>query len=178
MPLANEAMASLAFADAEKNFDEFKHMNLKINVKNAADTKPFAKSFTEKTDKSKAVRKEFEQVVVTYKVAEFALASLYYIGDIYRDIIRAIVETPVPNGLTNDQRQLYKEALKEKTLPIEDQAVEAYRNCVKRANELGIYNRWSVKAADRLHEYRPGRVPGHRRDARKTARKGRAGECV
>ena len=159
MPLANDAMASLAFAEAEQNFNEFKKMNLKINVKNLADTKVFAKSFKDKGDKSLQARKQFEQVVVTYKVAEYALASLFYIGEIYRDIVRALIETPVPNGLTNDQKQLYKEALKEKTLPIEDQAVEAYRNCVKRANELGIYNRWSVKALDRLHEYRPDEFP-------------------
>jgi TolA-binding protein len=159
LPLANEAMASLAFLDAEANFSEYKKLGLRINVKNAADTKVFEKSYKEKTLKVQDVRKRFEGVVVTYKVAEYALAALFYIGESYREFSRALVETPVPNGLTNDQKQLYKEALKQQTLPIEDQAVDAYRNCVKRANELGIYNRWSVKSLDRLHEYRSDEFP-------------------
>jgi hypothetical protein len=45
--------------------------------------------------------------------------------------------------------------LKSKAAPTEEQAVEAYRVCVQKANDLGVYNKWSVKAFDQLQKLRP-----------------------
>ena len=35
------------------------------------------------------------------------------------------------------------------------QAAEAYRICVDKANELGVYNKWSIRALDKLQSMRP-----------------------
>lgn len=155
MGRVNEALASLALARAEIEFAEYKRMNFK----NPENVKAFKKSFEDKGARAKATRKTFEQVIVMYREPEQTLASLYYMAEIVRDIIRAFTETPLPKGLTNEQRELYKEELRAQTLPFEEQAIEAYKACVQKANDLGVYNRWSVKALERLHDYRPDEFP-------------------
>ena len=43
--------------------------------------------------------------------------------------------------------------------PIEELAVEAYKLCVNKANELGLYNKWSVRSLDQLQKLRPQDYP-------------------
>ena len=50
---------------------------------------------------------------------------------------------------------MLRNQLKEKALPIESQAIEAYRVCVAKAYELGVYNQWSSRALLRLQQLRP-----------------------
>jgi cellulose synthase operon protein C len=151
MPKVNEALALIGLDEAQVEFGEYKRMNFK----SPENVKAFKKSLDDKAAKLKTVKKTFEGIIVTYKDAETTLAALYYMAEGLRDFIRAFNETPLPKGLTEDQKALYKEELKAQTLPFEEQAIEAYKACVKKANDLGVYNRWSVKALERLHDYRP-----------------------
>ncbi len=155
MPQVNEGLAQMALDEAQIEFAEYKRMNLK----NPENIKAFKKSLEEKSAKAKAVKKTFENIILTYKEAEQTLAALYFMAEVVRDVIRAISETPLPKGLTADQKELYKEELRGQTLPFEEQAIEAYKACVQKANDLGVYNRWSVKALERLHDYRPEEFP-------------------
>jgi TolA-binding protein len=164
MPLANEGLAALALQDAEIEFAEYKRMNFK----NPENEKAFKKSLEDKLNRMKQVKKTFENVIIVYREADQTLASLYYIAETVRDVIRAFNETPVPArvqvegkwiALNAELKEMYKEKLKAETLPFEEQAIEAYRACNKKANDLGVYNRWSVKALERLHDYRPDEFP-------------------
>src|SRR5690606_27150167 len=91
--------------------------------------------------------KERDALIARYKavveigVAEWALASLFQIGEAYRDSIQKFIDAPVPDKimgekLTGEQKDLLREQLKQEASPIEELAVEAYRVCVQKANEL------------------------------------------
>lgn len=43
--------------------------------------------------------------------------------------------------------------------PQEETALEAYRLCVTKASELGVYNRWTVRSLEQLHKLRPEEYP-------------------
>ncbi|MCC6810624.1 MAG: tetratricopeptide repeat protein [Deltaproteobacteria bacterium] len=164
MPYVNEGLAALALIQAEGEFAEYK----RLNFKDPGNEKAFKKSLDEKLERLKKVKKTFESVIITYKEPDTTLAALYYMAESLRDVIRAFNETPIPKEvtvegkkikLTDELKEMYKEKLKAETLPFEEQAIEAYKACNKKANDLGVYNRWSVKALERLHDYRPDEFP-------------------
>jgi TolA-binding protein len=104
------------------------------------------------------------QAVAAVGVSEWALAALYQIGAAYDDSIEKLLHAPIPDKipgykLTHDDKALLRQKLQEMAQPIQALAVEAYKLCVTKANELGVYNTWSVRALDKLQRLRPEAFP-------------------
>lgn len=102
--------------------------------------------------------------IVEIGVAEWALAALFQIGNAYQDSIDALLKAPIPDKipgykLTDEDKGMLRQQLREMAAPIELSAIEAYQLCVAKAHELGVYNRWSVRALDRLQKLRPEAYP-------------------
>lgn len=159
LPRCASAIAGIRFASLAD--DQKKYNGLLISELNPTDKgkKEFDASIKTKTVTRDKLVEQYKEVV-EIGVAEWALAALFSIGELYRDSIVKLLKAPIPDKipgykLTDDDKNVLRKQLKDLTLPIEEQAVEAYRLCVGKAYELGVYNKWSVKALEHLQQLRP-----------------------
>jgi tetratricopeptide (TPR) repeat protein len=83
-------------------------------------------------------------------VAEWTTAALYQIGYTYESFAKALLNSPPPNSLSAQDKELYKQAIEEFVIPIEERGLEAYESGWKKAIELGIFNSWTAKMRDAL----------------------------
>ena len=71
----------------------------------------------------------------------------------------------MPEGLNEEEQQVYRDQLSMFVVPIEERALEAYEGGYRKARELGIYNQWTVLMREGLTrmndvEYPPIREVG------------------
>jgi TolA-binding protein len=88
--------------------------------------------------------------VVEFGVAEWVTAALYKIGDSYERFAKALNDAPVPEGLSENEQQVYRDELASFVVPIEERALEAYAGGYRKARELGIYNSWTTQMREAL----------------------------
>jgi TolA-binding protein len=103
--------------------------------------------------------------VVEFEVAEWVTAALFKIGQSYELFAKALNDAPLPEGLNEEEQQVYRDQLSMFVVPIEERALEAYEGGYKKARELGIYNQWTVLMREGLTrmndvEYPPIREVG------------------
>lgn len=152
-PDALEAVAHAKFIMVAPVFVQFDA--IKLEMPEATFKKRFA-------DKTKAMEKVYKAYadIVSIKVAEWAIASLYKIGEAYERFIKSFLEMPVPKELkTKQQKDLYKQMIREQTMPLEEKAVAYYQAALSKSSELGVFNSWSVASLKRLYELRPQEYP-------------------
>jgi hypothetical protein len=161
LPLCADAVAQLQFQKLEPELKEYRAMKIAmLNPATDAGVKKFQESVKEKVRARDKLVKQYTEIVAT-GVAEWGLAALFEIGELYRDSVEKLLNAPIPNmiagqALTDEQKGMLRSELKNKyAAPIEEQAVDAYRFCVQKANELGVYNKWSVRALNELQKLRP-----------------------
>ncbi len=88
--------------------------------------------------------------VVEFQEAEWVTAALYKIGRSYELFAKALADAPLPEGLNENEQQVYRDELASFVVPIEERALEAYAGGYQKARELGIYNRWTVSMREGL----------------------------
>jgi tetratricopeptide (TPR) repeat protein len=111
-----------------------------------------------KQRKLKELEKAYTQVL-GIGVADYGIAALTRIGLAYADLAQNIVGSPNPRGLTREQLQLYRGELRNLASPIETKAVEVLEKAVLKANELGVYNEWTLTAQNAINKFQPGAYP-------------------
>jgi len=92
-------------------------------------------------------------------------AALTRLGEAYRDFNKGLLQAPMPRGLDAEQRELYRITLENQALPLEDKAVDAFRKAVETSGRTGAYSEWTLRAQERLREYRPDEVVDRREPA-------------
>jgi TolA-binding protein len=97
--------------------------------------------------KSQLLKKAAEEFIEASKmgVAEWTTASLYQIGHTYESFSRSLLDSPPPQGLSQDDAELYRQSIDEFVVPIEERSIEAYESGWAKAVELGIFNEWTAK---------------------------------
>lgn len=103
--------------------------------------------------------------VVEFGVAEWVTASLYQIGRSYELFAEAMREFELPEGLSEEEQQVYMDQLAMFIIPMEERALEAYEGGYNKALELRIYNRWTARLLEALQrlndvQYPPMRESG------------------
>ena len=83
-------------------------------------------------------------------VAEWTTASLYQIGFTYDSFAKALLNSPPPSSLSEEEKELYKQSIEEFVIPIEERGLEAYESGWLKAIELGIFNSWTAKMREAL----------------------------
>ncbi|MBC7792536.1 MAG: tetratricopeptide repeat protein [Clostridia bacterium] len=160
LPLCADAVAQLQFQKLEPDLKEYKQMRISMLNPTDAGVKKFQASVGDKVRARDKLVKQYTEIVTT-GVAEWGLASLFEIGELYRDSVDKLLNAPIPSSisgqtLTEEQKGLLRNQLRDQyAKPVEEQAVDAYRFCVQKANELGVYNKWSVRALNELQKLRP-----------------------
>jgi len=103
--------------------------------------------------------------VVDFQVAEWVTGALYKIGQSYELFAKALNDAPVPEGLSEEEQQVYRDELAMFVVPMEERALEAYEGGYRKARELNIYNKWTALMREGLTrmnevEYPPLREQG------------------
>jgi len=111
------------------------------------------------------VKKAYTEVV-KLKSPEWAVASLFRIGEAEANLVKVFKEVPAPRGLTDEQAQLFKDKLEDMTLPIEEEAAQTMILCLDKSAELAVFNEWTRQCLAYLEEHRPNQYPKNSADAR------------
>ena len=143
-----ETGAQAAFLLAENDYKSFS------KIKISGTGKRLEKSLGKKADALDKAEKSYRKVV-GFKHAEWQVASLYRIGELYMEFAKSLMEAPVPRKLTESQRDAYRQLLQEKAVPIEDKAVDGFSKCLIQAFKFSIYSDWTQKTLTALNRLRP-----------------------
>jgi len=144
-PIGLGAAAKAAFYTVEPKFEEYESLKLTLPQKK------LASDIKKKLAYIKPLRGQYENVVLDYKHGDWAVASLYQIGLLAEDFVKAVKEAPIPPEVkTDDQKQLYVLDLQDMFQPVEDTAVEYYTKCLNTSYEYKIYSEYTRKAMEGL----------------------------
>ncbi len=97
--------------------------------------------------------------VVEFGVAEWVTASLYQIGRSYELFAEAMRAFELPEGLSEEEQQVYLDQLAMFIIPMEERALEAYEGGYAKALELRIYNRWTARLLESLQRLNDVQYP-------------------
>jgi hypothetical protein len=102
--------------------------------------------------KSELLKKAAEAFLATAEmgVAEWTTAALYKIGFTYEAFSKALLASPPPASLAEEEKELYRQSIEEFVIPIEERSLEAYESGWQKAVELGIFNGWTAKMREAL----------------------------
>ncbi|MBI3178309.1 MAG: tetratricopeptide repeat protein [Deltaproteobacteria bacterium] len=155
-PCALEAVAHAAFVALEPEFNDYLAISLQVKSE-----KDMAKNLIKKLEMVAKLQTNYTKVLEIGQ-GDYGIASLYRIGFMYQHLAKAIFDTPCPKKLDEDQCMIYQSELQAKAFPLEEKAIEAFDNALKKAYELGLYNAWLAKAQEALRVYEPLRFPEQR----------------
>ncbi|MEW5740901.1 MAG: tetratricopeptide repeat protein [Myxococcota bacterium] len=96
--------------------------------------------------------------------ADWAVASLWRIGNGLAHIADVVEATPVPPGLKPAEVEEFRNAVKQQVEPLKQQADGAYETCITRAEQLEVFNAAAVGCRKKVDEAsNPLKGPGPER---------------
>ncbi|ACY16460.1 tetratricopeptide repeat protein [Haliangium ochraceum] len=81
--------------------------------------------------------------VVDFGDAQWATAALFRMGRIYEGFAESLRDAPVPQGLSEDEAEMYRQELEMYVIEVEEQAIDLYATGYQKALELGVYNTYT-----------------------------------
>lgn len=97
--------------------------------------------------------------IVKMGVGEWGLASLVQAGKAYEDMSDSLINSFIPDYLTEDQTEIYRMGLEDKAYVQTEKAVNAYSQALGEAYKYNLYNDNTAYATRRLGELRPDDFP-------------------
>ena len=85
---------------------------------------------------------------------EWATAAGYRIGEIYEEFHDQLLQAPLPRGLTDDQRALYQEELRNKVRNLIEKAIRIYEQTLATAQRVGAQSGYVEKTQQALERLR------------------------
>lgn len=90
----------------------------------------------------------------------WAAAAYYQIGLLYHEFAETLYAVPLPEGLTEDEVEMYKAELEDRfAAPLEEKARANFKQAIQMAHQLGVYSEWSKKSAAMAAKLTPGDFP-------------------
>lgn len=135
--------AEASFYFAKKLDEEYRAIRLTLPEK------VLAQRLEKKAELFTQVEKLYIDVV---KVGDpyWAMAALYQIGSGYKHMAESLFAVPLPPGLTEEEKEVYLQALEEQAFPFEDKAVQAWKNAIEWARSHGVVNEWTESSREGL----------------------------
>lgn len=126
-------VAKKKFDDVQKTYDEF------AAIKIPADPKKQKAAVDKKLEYITKLNKELG-AVIKYDSAEEIIKSLNMTGDANDHMAKAIMNTPLPKELGEEQRKVYLTEIAKIADPFAKKADESYKLTIDRARDLNVYN--------------------------------------
>ncbi|MDZ7372094.1 MAG: tetratricopeptide repeat protein [candidate division KSB1 bacterium] len=144
-------VAAAQFMLAEEQFAAFKALSLKP---------PFEANLKKKMTAFNSVLQAFSDAA-RYRSADWTTAAMFRIGETFEEMVHALEQAPLPDGLSPEEQSLYRQKLAEHSLPFIQRALEAHQSNLTQAAVNGIENQWvamSREHAARLQSVLPPNV--------------------
>jgi TolA-binding protein len=151
-PEAREAVAHARFLQVDKEFGEYMALKLVLPPRT------LKRNLFKKIEMRPELQKKYQEIV-SYKDPDWSIAALVRVGQINQDLADAMLEAPVPAGLTPEQADIYIQELQKQALPLEETALNFYRKSIAVSSNKGLYNEWTIKAQELLRKYEPSKYP-------------------
>jgi hypothetical protein len=116
---------------------------------------PFERSLKEKQARMNSTLAAFD-ALVDYEIADVTAAATYYMGEIYADFSRSLMESERPGDLSEAERSEYDATLEGEAFPFEEKAIAVHEKNLELLGS-GVYNPWIEKSLARLAALSPGR---------------------
>ncbi|RKH02921.1 hypothetical protein D7X74_36710 [Corallococcus sp. CA047B] len=152
---AAEAAAYSRFQQAEAVFQRFDALKI------TGAGKAMEKSFNKKTEALKSVNEAYAKVL-PYKQLEWSLAAFFRQGYALERFGNTLLEAPVPpevKRLGDEAVTAYQGILTDRTVALEDRAVQSYADTLKEARKYRISNEWTRRTLEALNRFRPKEYP-------------------
>lgn len=91
-----------------------------------------------------------------YGIAEVTTASVYWLGEIYNEFGKELMESERPEGLSGEELEQYDILLEEQAYPFEEKSINIHESNVSRIAE-GAYDEWVKKSFEKLKKLNPVR---------------------
>ncbi len=140
--------AEASFYFATKFFQQYASIKLRLPQK------VMARLLQKKIKLLPKVLLKFKEVAI-YGDPYWTVASLYMMGRTFTELVNTLYNAPVPPGLSEEEKEVYKQVLEEKAYPLEDKASALYEKCIALAEEKGIDNEWVREARKAVHAFKP-----------------------
>jgi len=139
-PVNDYFPAKAQFMIGEVEFAEYKELQI---------TPPLDQNLKRKQAKFKQVFEEYKNTL-EYQVADWSTAASHRIGMAFEEFGRALLESPKPPGLDEEQAKLYEQKLAENAKPYKQKALETFRKNVLQAENNQIENMWVEESRKRM----------------------------
>lgn len=116
---------------------------------------PLQSSVPEKAQRMRAALDALG-AAAAYGVAEVTTESAFRMGELYRDMATALLDSARPEGLDAATLDQYEMLLEEQAFPFEEDAIAIHEANAARARE-GLYDRWVVASFEVLAQMVPAR---------------------
>ena len=83
--------------------------------------------------------------VVEFNNAAWSTAALFRIGSVMEEFANSLRDAPTPRGLSEAEGEMYREALDNEVITIEERAIDLYTTGYKKAISLKVYNDYTKK---------------------------------
>lgn len=97
--------------------------------------------------------------VVEINNPKWSTAALYRIGSVMEEFATSLRDAPTPRGLSEDEGQMYRDALDNEVITIEERAIDLYITGYKKAIELKVYNTFTKKLRTALGRMAASQYP-------------------
>jgi cellulose synthase operon protein C len=94
----------------------------------------------------------------------FALASACRLGLAYENFWSCLIHSDLPEGMTDEEADLYRNLLETQAEPYKKKAIDAYRVTLEKTEGKGILNPWILRAYGHLSGLDPATYPPLLRD--------------
>lgn len=149
---AAQYAAEAQFQLAERDFQEWK------DIKIDGELSEQREKLQTKIERQKEVAAKFQKVF-NYQSLEWTLAAGYRRGSLFQNFANALYSVPIPFDPGTEQYNVYRTKLEDIAIPLEDKAVEQYKQVIGKARDEKIVNKWTKRALEELNKYRPQEYP-------------------
>jgi tetratricopeptide (TPR) repeat protein len=100
--------------------------------------------------------------IADFQDLKWATAALYRVGQIYDGFAEALVNAATPAGLTDEQKQAYRDTLDGYVVDIQSKAVESFSLGYQKAIQMQVYDQYTAKIREALGRLAADKYPPDR----------------
>jgi hypothetical protein len=153
-PAALEARATVAgamFKLLDPDFAKFQTMRI-------TDGSKIEQQVGEKQTKLVALADGYQQIIALGS-GEYAVASLYRLGEAHENFSQALFKAPGPKGASQADVDKIKTELEKVAFPLKEEAYKFFETAYKRSKEVETFTAWTRRTYQKMAELAPDKHP-------------------
>jgi TolA-binding protein len=101
-----------------------------------------------------SLAKNYETIIALGN-AEFAVASLYRLGEAHEEFSKAFFQAPTPTHMNQQEANAYKSQLEKVAFPLKTEANNFFETAYKRSQEVESFSDWTSRTFRKMAELSP-----------------------